>query len=360
VPTLDQLLQTRNSDQILQSLIALLQTRGYAATDWEPGSVQRTILEAVAAGLADLEALRLQIARGGYLELASGDWLDLVAQNMYALTRKPPEFAHVIVRLTAQAGVGPYTIQPGQLWASTNGGLRYNNITGGTLTQGGTLDLEFVAESPGAVYNVPNGTIQTLNTPLPGVSISNISLIAAGVDTESDATLRLRCRLRWPSLGSGATADAYRYWALSSDPTITKVRILDQNPRGQGTVDVIIWGEGGLGNNAVAAADTYIQQRKPITASVQVYAATARAIAVTATITLRSGFVASTQSEITARLAALQRNVQIGGVVYRSAIIEALFGTYVINVNLSAPAADVALATNEAAVLTLSATYIEV
>jgi len=360
VPDLQQLLQPRASDQILSSLIAILQTKGFAATDWEPGSVQRTILEALAVGLADLEALRLEITKGGYLELATGDWLDLVAQNMYGITRNPATFARHTVRLTAQAGFGPYTIQPGQLWASTASGLRFNNTQGGTLAQGGTLDIEFVAESPGAAYNVAPGTITVLNTPLPGVSIANLSIVAAGVDRETDDDLRLRCRLRWASLGTGATADAYRFWAFSADPTITKVRVLDQNPRGQGTVDVIVWGEGGLGAGAVAAANTYIQQRKPLTADVQVYAATPTNITVTATITLRAGFLAATQAEVTARLSDLQRSLPIGGTLYRSALIEALFGAYVINVNLTAPSSDTTLTTAQVAVLSPNLTYQEV
>mgnify|MGYP005850852683 CR=1 FL=1 len=360
MPTLDQLLQRRSRTQVLQSLIGILQTQGYAATDWEPGSVQRTILEAVAAGIADLEELRLAIARGGYLETAGGDWLDLVAQNMYGLTRKPAEFARHTVRLTAAAGLGPYQIQPAQLWASTASGLRYNNVVGGVLPAGGMLDLEFVAESPGAAYNVPLGSINKLLTPLPGVSVSNVGVTRAGVDAETDEALRLRCQLRWASLGTGATADAYKFWALSADPSITKVRVLDQHPRGQGTVDVIVWGEGGLGSGAVAAADAYIQARRPLTADVLVYAATAATVNVTATVTLRAGFMAATQAEVADRLAELQRSLPIGGTVYRSALIEALFGQHALNVELTSPSADVSLGTAQAAVLAANITYTEV
>ena len=359
MPTLEQLLQPRTRDQILASLISILQSKGFPTTDWEPGSVQRTILETLAVGLADLEALRLEITKGGYLELASGPWLNLVAENMYGLTRKAAEFARHTVRLTAQSGFGPYTIQPGQLWASTPSGLRFNNTQGGTLAQGGTLDLEFVAESSGAAYNVAPNTITILNTPLPGVNINNVAIVAAGVDEETDDNLRLRCRLRWASLGTGATRAAYEFWALSADPSITKVRVLDQHPRGQGTVDVIVWGEGGLGSGAVAAADAYIQQRKPLTSDVQVYAATPTNITVTATITLRAGFLVATQAEVTARLSDLQRNLPIGGTLYRSALIEALFGAYAINVNLTAPTTDVALGTTQAGVLVPNLTYQE-
>ena len=91
----------------------------------------------------------------------------------------------------------------------------------------------------------------------------------------------------------------------------------------------------------------------------QVYAATPTNIAVTATITLRAGFLAATQAEVTARLSDLQRSLPIGGTLYRSALIEALFGAYVINVNLTAPTTDVALGTAQAGVLVPNLTYQE-
>lgn len=359
MPTLEQLLQPRTRDQILSSLISVLQSKGFAATDWEPGSVQRTILEALAAGLADLEALRLEITKGGYLELASGDWLDLLGQSAYALQRKQATFARQTFRLTAAAGFGPYAIQPGQLWAGA-ADLRFNNLNGGTLPIGGTLDLEFRAEQPGTAYNLPLGVGNTLLTPLPGVSITNTAVLENAIDVETDASYRNRCRLRWNELGFGSTRMAYESWALTSTPSVTKVRVLDNHPRGQGTVDVVLWGEGGLGPEAVANAAAYIQQRRPLTADVQVYSATPVNITVIATITLRAGFLAATQAEATARLNQLQRNLPIGGALYRSALIEALFGAYVINVNLTAPAADVVLDTVQAGVLIPNLTYQEI
>ena len=359
MPTLEQLLQKRTRDQILQLLINILQARGYSPTDWEPGSVQRTILEAVAAGIADLEDLRVKIAGSGFLEHAEGEWLDIVAKNMYGLTRKPAEFTRHIIRLRAAEGFGPYQITPGQLWVSTRDGLRFSNVAGGVLPYGGELELEFISESAGGKYNVPIGAIDRLLTPLPGVSVSNIRLIGAGADAETDESLRFRCRLRWASLGTGATADAYRFWALSAHSSVSKVRVLDQHPRGQGTVDVVVWGDGGLDPDAAAAVNDYIQARKPLTVDVAVYPAIETQIDVVATITLRAGFGDVTRSEVAGRLAEFQRALPIGGKIYRSALIEALFGKYVINVELTSPSVDVQLSEAQAAVFSTNLTYVE-
>lgn len=360
MPSLQQLLQPRSRDQVMAALIAYLQAKGYPPTDWIEGSVQRTLVELQAAGLSDLEALRLEIARGGFLNTATGDYLDLLGQSTYALVRKQATFARQTFRLTAQAGFGPYSIQPGQLWVGNAAGLRFNNLGGGTLPLGGTLDLEFRAESPGAAYNLPLGSGTVMFTPLPGVSCLNTGVLEAAIDKESDAAYRERCRLRWGELGYGATRAAYESWALSSTPSVTKVRVLDNNPRGQGTVDVIVWGEGGLGPGAVAAADAYIQQRKPLTANVEVYAASSVNITVTATIRLNAGFLAQVQVEVTNKLAAFQQSLPIGAVVYRSALIEALFVSNVLDVALSTPATDQTLTPTQVANFNLTATYQEV
>lgn len=359
MPTLSQLLQPRSSDQILASLITYLQGKGYAPTDWVSGSEQRTLIELEAAGLADMEALRVSIAQGGFVDTAQGDFLDLVGLNVYSLGRKLATFARQTFRFTAQAGFGPYTLQPNQLWAGS-GNIRFNNLAGGTLNAGGTLDLEFKAESPGTAYNLALGTAGTLFTPLPGVTISNVTVLENAIDREADEVFRARLKLRWGELGYGATKAAYQSWALNSDVSITKVNVLDQNPRGQGTVDVVVWGEGGIGAGAVTNANNYIQLRKPLTSNVQVYAATAVNIAVTATIKLKTGYLTQTQAEVSAKLSAFQRALGIGATVFRSAIIEALFGTYVVDVALSAPAADTVLTNVQVATFTLNATYIEV
>lgn len=360
MPNLEQLLQPRTRDQVLASLIAFLQAKGYPPTDWVEGSVQRTLVELQAAGLADLEALRVQIVRGGFLETAEGAWLDLLGQSAYGLVRKQATFARQTFRLTAQAGFGPYSIQPGQLWAGNAAGLRFNNTEGGTLPLGGQLDLEFRAERPGAAYNLPLGSGTVLFTPLPGVNISNIAVLEAAIDPETDAAYRNRCRLRWAELGYGATRAAYESWALSSTPSVTKVKILDNHPRGQGTVDVVIWGEGGLGAGAVADCNAYIQLRRPLTADVQVYPATSVTIPITATIRLKAGHLAAVQAAVASALGAFQRGLPIGATVYRSALIETLFVANVVDVALSAPVSDTSLTDVQVAIFALNATYQEV
>ena len=363
MPKLSDLLNPKPRTQILQELLSLAQAEGLATTDWYPGSVARTILEVNSAALADLYVLVAKIAAGGYLDSAEGEWLDLLAWSQYNETRKPATYAQGIVQLRARPGLGPYTIQPGQLWLGTPDGLRFSNMDGGTLPQGGTLTITVRAESPGKAYNVPAGTISIMHTPLPGVTVTNPPnwLTQAGADAESDESLRNRCRLKWATLGTGMTRAAYEYYALSAHPSVTKVRVLDNLPRGQGTVDVVVWGDGGIGPDAVAAVDSVIQSKRPVTANVLVYAATARTIPVNATISVRAGFLPQAQAAVSQALTQLQRDTPIGGTIYRAALYEALFPRpYGVNVVLNAPTIDVTLGTAEAPVISASLTWQEV
>jgi uncharacterized phage protein gp47/JayE len=363
VPSLRDILTPKSRDAVLRELIDRLREQGFPITDWHPGGVARTILEVDAAALEDLYALVPAIAAGGYLATAQGPWLDLLAESAYDLRRHPATFARGRVVLTAELGFGPYTLEPGDLWVGTPDGLRYYNTTGGVLPMGGTLGVEIQSESPGSRYNVPIGAISVLHTPLPGVSVTNPPdwLLEAARDEETDEELRRRARLRWASLGTGATRAAYEFWALNAHHAVTKVRVLDDHPRGQGTVDVVIWGEGGLGADVVSAVDAYIQERRPLTADVAVYSATPRTANVEATVYVRAGYLSQAQAAVVEELTALQRATPIGGTLYRSALIEALFARpYVVNVVLAQPTGDVVLGAVEALVLSPSLAWEEV
>lgn len=360
--TLEQLLKPLSPKEALSLLLTALSEHEAAArvqglrfpvTDWHSGGVVHTLLRMQAEGLADLSRLIPKVAAMGFLQYADGASLDELALSQYGLTRKPALYTYGLVTLSAEEGFGPYTIEPEQMWLGTPSGLRFLNVEGGVLPQGGSLSLMVRAESPGAAYNVPPGSISVLHTPLPGVTCTNPTdwINQAGVDQESDAGLRMRCQLRWAELGYGATRDAYEFWARSAHPAVTKVRVLDQHPRGQGTVDVVLWGEGGLAESDVAQVADYIQIRRPLTANVAVYAATARHIPVQATLRVRQGQGSLALAQALQRLGALQRELPIGAVVYRSALIEALYiRPYVVDVSLVEPQANIPLGEVEAAV----------
>lgn len=188
IPTLLSLLSPQTPAQILASMIAGLQAANFPVTNWITGGVARTILAVTATALSDLWSLVALIAASGFASLSSGDWLTLVAQYVYGLTRNPATSTIGLVTLQ-DGGGGPFTITVGQLTIVSGDGLEYTNTTGGVLPLNGTLQITVQAVSPGAEYNVGSGALTILATPLPGVTVNNplvigpVSQVGVGTGT---------------------------------------------------------------------------------------------------------------------------------------------------------------------------------
>lgn len=324
---LDSLIRPRTREQVVRRMLIVLGAdpalNNFAPTNYAPGDPLRTLLELAGEGVADVERTVAALASAGYLETAAGDWLSLLTESHYAVTRQPATFATGMLRLVASSA-GAITAPPG-LIVGTASGLKYMTTEGATIPAGTYADVPIRAEMPGVAYNVPVGTITVLHTPLPGLGIANLAgwLLEAGAEEESDVALRRRARLRWSELGGGATRAAYEYWAYSASPAVDRVRVLDEHPRGQGTVDVVLWGGGGLGSKVVEVVDAYIQERRPLTADVQVYAATERVVPVSLELYAPFGDRASIEAQVLSNLAALQQAADIGAKLYASQIVEA-------------------------------------
>lgn len=357
MPTVTELLNPRDRDTLLAVLLELLRDADFPVTSWEEGGVARTLVELDAETLANAEQLVARIAEGGLGSRAAGAWLTLRARNFYSLDREPSLFAEGVLVLTAAPSAGPYTITPGQLWAQSASGLRYTNVEGGTLAQGGTLSLAFRAESPGVAWNVGIGSITTLLTPLPGVAVANPDTgdgtwqTQLGTEEESDESLYRRTQNRWAELGPGAVAEAYENWALKADPQIRRVRV-QSGDGDDGTVEVLVAGESGaVDAGVVAAAQAYIDERTPLTVTADVQTATDRTITVVGVVYATAGLEAQALADGIAEVEAYLRRVPLGGTVYRSQIIAALgCSPAVRNVELAFPEENVELEPNEVAV----------
>lgn len=340
----------------------------FPATSWQIGSVPRSLLEAEADALSDLSQLIANIASGGELDTASGDWLTLLAAQRYGLTRTPATPTLCWLRLTGASGSSPQTIAVGQLWAKSNGAtgsiLKYTNVSGGTLLAGpSTLDMLFLAERPGAIFNAPAvGTVNALVTPLPGVTVANpadwLSRAQAivGTDEESDVLLRQRCRDRWPALGIGDPAAKYRLWARTAAPSVTRVLVAPSSTV-PGRVDVTLAGANGsvLSGGVVSAVDAFIRARIFET-DVLVAAAAAHAIPVSGIVYVEAAKLATVQAAALAALNGYFNTSPIGGFAtpLSSHVIsvEKVYGLItdrdgVVDFAPTAPLADVVLAANE-------------
>lgn len=339
----------------------------FPVDSWQAGSVARTLIEIDAQAIASLSNTVKTIAEGGFLDRAKGPWLDLLVSNFYDLTRNVAVVARGPVTLTDAQSSGPHTIVPGDLWFASSNGLRYTNVTGGTLPKGGTLAVTVQAEAGGAAYNVAVGTITTMITPLPGVTATNptsgngVWQTTSGTDEESDAAYSTRAKARWAALGSGATAEAYALWAATASAEVTRTTV-GPDPLVPGQVLVYIAGASGAfpgGSTVPATVQANIDPRTPLGISAVVVSATNVVVPIVATVRVKAAYRTAAEVAVASNMEAFFSSLPIGATVYRSAIIEqAMIVDGVEDFAMSSPAADTVLSGGQVATHTRTLTWV--
>lgn len=348
-------------DGALTGLLEILGDLGFTTTAWQPGSVQRTMVTALAWAIADASETVSEIAANALDPDASGDWLDVVSR-FYGHTRVPATRAVGLITLTSASGSPTHTITAGVPVVTENAdgsGQQYYITSGGTLTANTTQTFTLEAAAAGAAGNIPTGTVY-LTTPLAGVTATLVAdpttgtwVTTAGTDEESDSRLRERNALKWSELSYGAQPDAYGLWMLESDPSITRWSVAND---GAGGVTVRgATSAGGITAGQISAAQAYIDERKPFGDAVTVATATPKSITITAAPTLTSGLgtVADIQAAITEYFASVPLGGEIvppssSGQVLRDEIIDRIMSIPgVTRADLSTPATDVSLGANE-------------
>lgn len=210
--SIDDLITPLTEDQILQSFLDILTTMGIPATSWRTGGVARTILRVVAKTYAGFTTLMSNIARSGFLETAQGDWLTLLARNVFNVERVEATFAVGQVTIVNTGGglFGPYA--PGELvflWPSAN--KSYANQDTITINPGATLTgVNVQALELGSASSAAPGQISAFVTPLLGVTVTNPASVV-GTDAQSDPDLRTECRNKLAAISVRGPRGAYAY-----------------------------------------------------------------------------------------------------------------------------------------------------
>lgn len=230
-------------DQVKQSIYDVLAAVGVSTTSWKPGAVVRTMIAAIAIVIAAFSTLTASIARSGFLELATGQWLTLVAYYVYGVTRQEATFAPGEVTLSNASG-NIYTLDPDDLVVSNpTTGKTYRNTATFTLNPGDTLTITIRAVESGSASTSTPGTITALETTLTGVTCAN-ALAVVGLDEELDPALRLRCYEKLGALSPNGPWDAYASAARNAlteagvSVGVTRVRVVKN--AGTGTVTTYV------------------------------------------------------------------------------------------------------------------------
>lgn len=232
------LLAKSTTDAIKRKLLSICDALGLQTETWHPGDPTRTVLDAVARlfGQDDgFEDLIGESLRGRYLDLATGNWLTLLARYGFNVTRRGASYATTTLRLTNASGA-VYVFDSDDLTAKNSAtGATYRNSTAGTLLGNSTLDLVITAEVGGADSTSAIGEIDALVSSLPNVTCTNI-LAAVGQDEEEDEALRIRCRAKLQSISPAGPKGAYDYIAttpeLNGGANVTRSRTFGNKSTG--------------------------------------------------------------------------------------------------------------------------------
>ena len=360
--------QVKDFLSIVASMVNYMRASQAQVTDFNVGSVARSMLEAPAAEIDQL-----------YQQMLAGltQAIPVSVFNSFDFPPLAAVPASGMVRVSITASASALTIVAGTRLTRADGSATYLSADDVTIAPGGTYgDVRAVAESAGLAGNLVSGTTFT-PAPAPTGFISAVALAAFtnGADQESDAAHKTRFNGFISSLARG-TGAAIRYGlttvvlrdaagnitervALSSieepwiadplqPPALVNVRI--HNGVGSTSADLVaeanrvIFGYTG-------ADGTLVPGWKAAGVKVVITSATEQTVAVTATITLDAGAnAASVLQAVQAVLSNYLLTCGIGQKVLRAELFAlAMAVDGVANIAISAPAADVAPAvTNKA------------
>lgn len=270
--------------------------------------------------------------------------------TIWGVTRVPAAYAAGPITVT---GVDAAVVPTGTS-LQRGDGATYTTTADATVA-GGTATVQVSADVAGASGNAGSGTRLSFVQPLAGISASTLVTLAGltqGADQESDEALRDRilARIRKPPQG-GAAGD-YIAWALEV-PGVTRAWVYPLE-NGVGTVVVRFVRDNDVSfipdSTEVAAVQTYIDERRPVTAQVTVLAPTPVAINMTIALTPNTTAV---REAVQAELADLiQREAKPGGTILISHIREAIsVAAGETNHVLSVPSADVTRSTGQMSTL---------
>jgi phage-related baseplate assembly protein len=346
---------------LLKSGLEIAQALGLPTTTWRVGDPTRAAFKFLAEVLGLRETVAAAFARSGFLSSAEGDWLTLLASEVYGVDRVEATYATSTLTLSNSGG-GYYDISPGDVTvASSVTGATYRNTTSLTLSPGTTGTVDVVAEEAGSGGTALEDDIDTLVTTMLGVTVLDSSA-AVGTDEQGDEALRTQCLATLGALSPNGPRDAYEYVArnpaLTGELTVTRAQATANSATG--TVAVYVATPTGAPSGpAIAAVQAGIDSwATPLTVTATVMAATEVPTPVTATVS-GEDIPPTFEADATAALQELFAEVPIGGTLARSAIVTLLHrmlvseGVTAPSVSVSVPPADVTLTDGQ--VITLGA-----
>lgn len=285
---LDQLMKKLTVDELKSTAFSVLTTLGFPVTSWQAVAVIRTLVVLFCRLLAPFTDAMVLVTASGFLDYAKGVMLEVLAEQVYGVTKLKATFATGSLTLNNSGG-GSYVFQPfqGRFLNSTTKKL-YTNTTLQTLNPLQTgLTFPIHALEVGSASTSAAGTITTVEPALLGVTCTNATAVI-GIDDETDPNLRARCRAKLGSLSPNGPAAAYEYIAktfeLNGGVVVTRTLAIEDSDTG----DVTLYIAGPTGPisapDVAKVQDAINRLAVPLCIDCEVLSAVAYVLSVTSTV----------------------------------------------------------------------------
>lgn len=227
----------KNFTDIYQNMVADTRHRIPALTDFEEGSVVRSLFESFAYELALLYEQLDLVYRAGFIDTAEGPHLDRVVAVL-GIKRNEPDFATGVVTFERDKGLNEeLTIPIGTLVTTEEDETKeppkkaYLTIEEGRLPAGQTsVEVRIQAEERGKQMVTEAETVIVMPRPVPGIKaiVNKKPIRFLGRDRETDEELRQRAKQAL--LASGRASVTSIENALLGLPGVREVRVKEDFP----------------------------------------------------------------------------------------------------------------------------------
>lgn len=240
-----------NMETVSAELFASLEDEGFVVTNTRTGGIFATIVKIVVKCHIELIKFAREIIKNTFISSAEGSWLELKAGD-FSKERKLESKTVGTVTLSRVTNGDALTINKGTIFKTErdeNGDeLKFIATEDSVMVASGkTLKVPIIADTAGSRYNVAVNRINRCLINLEGIdSITNTVdwIVEEGADTEDIESLRNRTKLSWAELATLPIRDKYKN-ACEAVSGVLLAEVIDDHPRGQGTVDIYITGTAG-------------------------------------------------------------------------------------------------------------------
>lgn len=233
-----------------------------------------------------------------FLDTSAGSYIDERGKE-YGIIRKEGTYAKGEVTFTGEKD----TEIPAGTLCSTVGGLLFEVLEGGVIPEAGSITLPVQAQEPGDKYNVLAGSVRILPAAIFGVTaVTNAEKMLGGAEQETDAELVERILMKLQAPATSGNVYHYKMWAMNVEGVgNVKVFPLDNGP---GTVTVMPITSSGRApdEEILQRVAAYIEEQRPIGATVTVMAPAEKMINVAASVQITTAVTAEAVQAAYAKL----------------------------------------------------------